>query len=256
MFNFQKPLWICTLAFIGLLVYSILADTDVNISGFLLVLIWILTAHQFNKRAMDFYYPTQRKPDSLVMYLLSYQRLILQYLANALKYICIVFIIYTLLKSFDEHKLEPTAKSIPKAFHVLFGPMFFILAFIFIIWYYSFISGQLDNDEHGSLFEVSKYPIVNWLLLCILVVALTFYPSIVIDKYFLSKIKNVDEHYYYKICRRVTSSLSHENLFNCAKKIKEFGLVIATGLVVITTYAILIGLAEGQKIKTQSKINR
>jgi hypothetical protein len=253
MINFQKPLWICTLAFIGLLVYSVVTDTDVNISGFLLVLIWILTAHQFNKRAMDFYYPTQRKPDSLVMYLLSYQRLVLQYVANALKYVCVVFIIYTLLKSFDEHKLEPTAESIPALLHIFFGPLFFVVVFVFILLYYSFISGQLDNDENASLIEVSKYPIINWLVLFLMVICLTLYPSIIIDKYFVAKIKNPAEHYYYKICRRVTSTLSHENLFNCAKEFKDFGLVLSVGLAVITVYAILIGLAEGQKIKTQTK---
>ena len=253
MWNFQKPLWLCTLAFIGLLVYSIVTDTDVNISGFLLVLIWILTSFQFNKRTMDFYYPTQRKPDSLIMYLLSYQRLVLQYIANALKYVCIVFIIYTLLKSFDEHKFDPTAKTIPPLFHILFGPVFFILVCVFILWYYSFISGQLDNDENASLIEVSQYPAINWLVLCFLVICLTLYPSIIIDKYFLAKIKNPDEHFYYKICRRVTSTLSHETLFYCAKEFKEFGLVLSVGLVVITVYAILIGLAEGQKIKTQTK---
>jgi hypothetical protein len=186
------------------------------------------------------------------MYLLSYQRLMLQFLANALKYVCVIYIVYTLLNSFYEHRYEQTAKSIPAALHILFGPIFFILAFIFIIWYYAFISGQLEKDQ--NVMEVSKYPVINWLIFGFLILALTLYPSIIIDKYFLSKIENPDQHYYYKLSQKILKVLSHNNLFKSAHEFKPFGWVFLTGLVTIMTWAMLLGLAEGQKLKTKAQV--
>lgn len=243
-----------TCLLITLIFLSIASDNDVNISVPLILLLWLVSANQFNNRTIDFYYPTLRKPDSLIMYLLSYQRLILHFLANALKYVCVVYIVYALLYSFYEHRYEQTSKAIPDFLHIIFGPLFFVLAFMFIVWYYAFISGQLDKEENANLLEISKYPIVNWLVFALLILTLTIYPSILIDKYFISRITNPDEHYYYKLSRKVIRILNHNNLFQSATDFTPFGWVFLVGLVTIMTWAMLIGLAEGQKIKKQLQV--
>jgi hypothetical protein len=239
---------------LGRILYAISSESDVDISVALIVLIWLITVQQFNSRTIDFYYPTARKPDSLIMYLLSYQRLVLHFIANALKYVCIVYIIYCLLQSFYEHRYEQTAKAIPAALHIFFGPIFLILCFVFIIWYYSFISGQLDKEENVNLIEVSKYPVINWLIFFILLVCLTIYPSIVVDKYILSKIANPDEHFYYKLSQKILKVLSHNNLFQSIHDFKPFAIVFGVGLVAIILWAMVLGLAEGQKIKSKQQV--